>query len=147
MAYGAELHGLPCLEGHARLPSGPPPDERCAVLQSSPACRSRARVPGARVPRSRARRVPGGRVRRGEIAQTVSRGGFYITVEQMAGLVSGIVYTVVVLRWLGPYAYGVLALAMALAGLATIGAGNFEMFLERYAAEYQARGEYATLAR
>ncbi len=86
-------------------------------------------------------------MRRGEIAHTLSRGGFYITVEQLAALLSGIIYTVVVLRWLGPYAYGVLALALALAGLATIGAGNFEMFLERYAAEYRARGEHATLAR
>jgi O-antigen/teichoic acid export membrane protein len=86
-------------------------------------------------------------VKRGEIAHSVSRGSFYITVEQVAALLSGLVYTVVVLRWLGPYAYGVLALALALAGLATMGAGNFEMFLERFAAEYEARGERGKLAR
>ena len=86
-------------------------------------------------------------MKRGEIAQSVSQGSFFISVEQLAALVSGLVYSVVVLRWLGPYAYGVLTLALALAGLATMGAGNFEMFLERYAAEYRARGQDATLAR
>src|SRR5262249_32646576 len=83
MAYGPELHGLPTPQGYARIPPRPPPDERRALLQSPASRGSRAHLPGPRVPRGRARRLPGGRVRRGEIAQTVSRGGFYITVEQL----------------------------------------------------------------
>ncbi len=86
-------------------------------------------------------------MKRGEIAHDVSHGGFFVSIEQLAGVLSGLLYSIVVLRWLGPYAYGVLTLALALAGLATMGAGNFEVFLERYAAEFESHGEYAKLAR
>jgi O-antigen/teichoic acid export membrane protein len=41
----------------------------------------------------------------------------------------------------------VLTLALAIVGLATLATGNFEVFLERWAAEYQARGRLDVLAR
>jgi O-antigen/teichoic acid export membrane protein len=86
-------------------------------------------------------------VKRGEIAQRVTRGAFYLTVEKAAALLSGIAYFALLCRWLGPTKYGIMALALSIVGLATIATGNFEVFLERYAAEYQAHGAYRTLWR
>ncbi|OGF16972.1 MAG: hypothetical protein A2W00_11085 [Candidatus Eisenbacteria bacterium RBG_16_71_46] len=83
----------------------------------------------------------------GEIAHNVSRGAFYLAVEKGAALVSGIAYFALLLRWLGPTKYGIMTLALSFAGLATTATGNFEMFLERYAAEYQARGTLHVLRR
>jgi O-antigen/teichoic acid export membrane protein len=84
-------------------------------------------------------------MRPGEIAHNVSRSIFWLAVEKVAGLLSGIVYFALLLRWLGPTKYGIITLALSFAGLATIATGNFEVFLERYAAEYQATGRLATL--
>jgi O-antigen/teichoic acid export membrane protein len=56
-------------------------------------------------------------------------------------------YFALLLRWLGPTNYGMLTLALAIAGLASISTGNFEVFLERYAAEYLARGRNDLLHR
>jgi PST family polysaccharide transporter len=86
-------------------------------------------------------------VKRGEIAQHVTRGAFFLAVEKTAALLSGMLYFALLLRWLGPTNYGMLTLALAIAGLASISTGNLEVFLERYAAEYQARGRYALLNR
>jgi len=86
-------------------------------------------------------------MKRGEIARHVTRGAFFLAVEKTAALVSGMVYFALLLRWLGPTNYGMLTLALAIAGLASISTGNFEVFLERYAAEYQARGRYDLLHR
>jgi O-antigen/teichoic acid export membrane protein len=86
-------------------------------------------------------------VKRGEIARHVTRGAFYLAVEKTAALISGMLYFALLLRWLGPTNYGMLTLALAIAGLASISTGNFEVFLERYAAEYRARGQHPLLHR
>src|SRR6266516_5433950 len=56
-------------------------------------------------------------------------------------------YFALMLRWIGPTNYGMLTLALAITGLASISTGNLENFLERYAAEYQARGRFDLLYR
>lgn len=86
-------------------------------------------------------------MKRGEIAQHVTRGAFFLAVEKTAALLSGMLYFALMLRWLGPTNYGMLTLALAIVGLATISTGNLEAFLERYAAEYQAHGRFDVLYR
>jgi len=86
-------------------------------------------------------------VKRGEIARHVTRGAFFLAVEKTAALVSGMLYFALLLRWLGPTNYGMLTLALAISGLASISTGNLEVFLERYAAEYRARGRHDLLHR
>lgn len=83
----------------------------------------------------------------GEIAHSVTRGSFYLAIEKVVALVSTLVYIALLSRWLGPTKYGVFSAAFAVVGLATVLTGNFEAFLERYAAEYQAQGRLALLAR
>jgi PST family polysaccharide transporter len=86
-------------------------------------------------------------VRPGEIAHNVSRGAFYLAVEKATALVSGIAYFALLSRWLGPTKYGIMTLALAFTGLATLVTGNFEVYLERYVAEYQARAAAGALRR
>lgn len=86
-------------------------------------------------------------MRPGEIARHVTRGAFFLAVEKIAALVSGMLYFALILRWLGPTNYGILTLALAITGFAAISTGNFEVFLERYAAEYEARGRFDLLFR
>ena len=86
-------------------------------------------------------------MKRGEIARHVTRGAFFLALEKTAALLSGMVYFALLLRWLGPTNYGMLTLALAIAGLASISTGNLEVFLERYAAEYLARGRHDLLHR
>ena len=86
-------------------------------------------------------------MKRGEIARHVSRGAFFLGIEKAAALVSGTLYFALMARWLGPTQYGMLSLALAVVGYATMLTGNFEVFLERYAAEYQARRRLDVLAR
>jgi O-antigen/teichoic acid export membrane protein len=86
-------------------------------------------------------------MKRGEIAQHVTRGAFFLAVEKTAALLSGMLYFALMLRWLGPTNYGMLTLALAIVGLATISTGNLEAFLERYAAEYQAHRRFDLLSR
>ncbi len=81
------------------------------------------------------------------IAHRVSRGAFYIAVEKLSAVLSGVLYFSLLLRWLGPTKYGIITLALSFAGFATAFTGNFEMFLERFAAEYEARGQLRTLRR
>ena len=83
----------------------------------------------------------------GEIAHSVSRGAFYLALEKVVALFSGIAYFALLLRWLGPTKYGIMTLALSFAGLATMANGNFEVYLERFAAEFQAHGRFATLRR
>lgn len=86
-------------------------------------------------------------MRSGEISRFVSRGAFWLGLEKVAALFSGVAYSVLLLRWLGPTKFGIMTIALAGVGFATTATGNLEMFLERYAAEYQANGERRTLLR
>lgn len=86
-------------------------------------------------------------MKRGEIARHVTRGAFFLALEKAAALVSGMLYFALLLRWLGPTNYGMITLALAITGLASISTGNLEVFLERYAAEYQARSRGDLLLR
>ncbi len=86
-------------------------------------------------------------MKKGEIARSVSRGAFYLTIERVAALISGTAYFALLLRWLGPTKYGIITLALSFAGLATMATGNLEVFLERFAAEYQAHNALGTLRR
>ena len=81
------------------------------------------------------------------ILKNVSRGSFFLTVESLAAVVSGLLYSVFVLRWLGPSWFGILSLALSIVGLASVFTGNFEVYLERFAAEYETRGQHQRLVR
>ena len=83
----------------------------------------------------------------GEIARNVSRGAFFLALEKVVALVSGTLYFALLLRWMGKDKFGILTLAMAITGFAMLANGNFEVFLERYAAEYETHGRWATLRR
>jgi O-antigen/teichoic acid export membrane protein len=86
-------------------------------------------------------------VSRPDVAHSVTRGAFYLAIEKVAALISGTLFFVVMLRLLGPTKYGIMTLALSIVALATMATGNFEMFLERYAAEYHAQGRLLTLRR
>lgn len=83
----------------------------------------------------------------GEIAHSVTRGAFYLALEKAAGLFAGVAYFALLLRWMGPTKYGIMTLALSFTGLASLATGNFEVFLERFAAEYEAHGRLLTLRR
>ena len=86
-------------------------------------------------------------MRPGEVAHSFSRGAFWLVLEKAAALLSSVAYSMLLLRWLGPRQFGIMTLALACVGFATVATGNFEVFLERYAAEYEARGLRRTLRR
>ena len=52
-------------------------------------------------------------MRSGEIARLVSRGAFWLGLEKVAALVSGVAYSVLLLRWLGPTKFGIMTIALA----------------------------------
>jgi O-antigen/teichoic acid export membrane protein len=79
--------------------------------------------------------------------KNVGRGSFYLTLESLTVVVSGLLYSIVVLRWLGPGWFGILSLALSLVGLASVATGNFEIYLERHAAEFETRGQSLRLLR
>jgi O-antigen/teichoic acid export membrane protein len=82
-----------------------------------------------------------------QMLKNVGRGSFYLTLESLTVLVSGLLYSIVVLRWLGPGWFGILSLALSIVGLASVFTGNFEIYLERHAAEFDTRGQYLRLLR
>ena len=82
-----------------------------------------------------------------QMLKNVGRGSFYLTLESLVVVVSGLLYSIVVLRWLGPGWFGILSLALSLVGLASVATGNFEIYLERHAAEFEARGQHLRLLR
>jgi len=84
-------------------------------------------------------------VKRGEVARNFSRGAFFLGLEKGIGLVSTLFYSALIARWLGPTKYGMFTLAFSIVTLATAFTGNFEVYLERYAAEYQVRDRLRTL--
>lgn len=71
----------------------------------------------------------------------VSRGSFYLGLEQVTMLVGGVLYSIVVLRMLGPATYGVLNLGQAAIGLASVLTTNIETYLERFVGEFDAGGK------
>lgn len=86
-------------------------------------------------------------MRRGEIAGNFTRGAFFLGLEKGIAMVSTVLYTALMARWLGPHNYGMLTVAFSVVTLATAFTGNFEMYLERFAAEHQVRGRHNTLRR
>jgi O-antigen/teichoic acid export membrane protein len=84
-------------------------------------------------------------VKEREIAHSITRGAFYLAIEKASALLSGMAYFALLLRLLGPTKYGIMTLGLSFASLATMATGNFEMYLERYAAEFVARGRFQTL--
>ncbi len=82
-----------------------------------------------------------------QMLKNVGRGSFYLTLESLTVVVSGLLYSIVVLRWLGPGWFGILSLALSIVGLASVATGNFELYLERHAAEFETRGQYLRLLR
>jgi len=82
-----------------------------------------------------------------QMLKNVSKGSFFLTVESLAAVISGLLYSVFVLRWLGPSWFGIFSLALSVVGLASVFTGNFELYLERHAAEYDARGQHVRLLR
>ena len=62
-----------------------------------------------------------------EIAHSVTRGAFYLSIEKASALLSGMAYFALLLRWLGPTKYGIMTLALSFVGLATMATANFEM--------------------
>ncbi len=70
----------------------------------------------------------------------VSRGSFYLGLEQLTMIVGGIFYSIVVLRMLGPATYGILNLGQAAIGLAGVLTTNVETYLERFVGELETRG-------
>lgn len=92
-------------------------------------------------------RRTGGGVKHVEVARSFTRGAFYLSLEKAVGLVSGLAYVMLVSRWMGPTKYGLISLALAYTGFATSATGNLEVYLERYAAEYETHGAMRTLRR
>ena len=83
----------------------------------------------------------------GEVARNVTRGAFFLGIERGIASLSTILYSALIARWLGPGQYGVFTLAFSMVTLATGLAGNADMYLERFAAEYQVRDRLHTLRR
>lgn len=86
-------------------------------------------------------------MKRGEVAGNFTRGAFYLGIEKGVAMVSTLLYTALMARWLGPHNYGMLTVAFSVVTLATAFTGNFEMYLERYSTEYQMHGRHGTLRR
>lgn len=86
-------------------------------------------------------------MKRGEVAKSLTRGTFFLGIEKSIAITSTIVYTLLLARWLGPTKYGMFTLAFSVVSLVTAFTGNFEMYLERYGAEYQVHGRLRTLTR
>jgi O-antigen/teichoic acid export membrane protein len=70
----------------------------------------------------------------------ISRGSFYLGLEQVTNIIGGFLYAMMVLRMLGPATFGVLNMGQAAIGLAGVLTTNIEVYLERFVAELDARG-------
>src|SRR5438477_4899490 len=84
---------------------------------------------------------------RGEMARSIARGAFYLTIEKVANVASGLLFSMLFYRWLGPTKLGMMVLALACVNFGTTATANAEVYLERYAAEYEDRGMLLTLRR
>ncbi|MBU1701251.1 MAG: flippase [Candidatus Eisenbacteria bacterium] len=70
----------------------------------------------------------------------ISRGSLYLGLEQLTQVIFGTLYSMAILRLLGPSLYGILSLGLAVAGMAGIATLNLDSYLERFVAEFQASG-------
>ncbi len=86
-------------------------------------------------------------MKRGEVARNVTRGAFFLGLEKGISSVSTLAYMALISRWLGPTKYGMFTLAFSIVSLTGALTGNFEVYLERFAAEYQVRDRLRTLGR
>lgn len=86
-------------------------------------------------------------MKRGDVVKSLTKGTFFLGIEKGIGIVSTILYTLLLARWLGPTKYGMFTLAFSVVSLVTAFTGNFEMYLERYGAEYQVHGRLRALGR
>ncbi len=86
-------------------------------------------------------------MKRGDVVKSLTKGTFFLGMEKGIGILSTILYTLLLARWLGPTKYGMFTLAFSVVSLVTAFTGNFEMYLERYGAEYQVNGRLRALGR
>jgi O-antigen/teichoic acid export membrane protein len=86
-------------------------------------------------------------MKRGEVARNLSRGAFFLALEKVIASASTVLYSALIARWLGPTKYGMFALAFSAITLATAFTGNFENYLDRYAAEHDMFGRHGLLRR
>ena len=86
-------------------------------------------------------------MKRGEVVKSLTKGTFFLGIEKGIAIASTILYTLLLARWLGPTKYGMFTLAFSVVSLVTAFTGNFEMYLERYGAEYQVHGRLRALGR
>ena len=75
----------------------------------------------------------------------ISRGSLFLGLEQVTLFVFGTLYFMAVVRLLGPSFYGILALGLAVAGLAGIATLNLETYLDRFVPELHATGRSRAL--
>ncbi len=83
----------------------------------------------------------------GEVARNLSRGAFFLGSEKVVTSVSTVLYSALMARWLGPTGYGKFTLAFSAITLATAFTGNFESYLDSYAAEHHLFSRLGTLRR
>ena len=86
-------------------------------------------------------------MRRGEVARNLSRGTLFLGTEKVITSVSTVLYSALIARWLGPTGYGKFALAFSAITLAIAFTGNFETYLDAFAAEHHLFNRLAMLRR
>ena len=77
---------------------------------------------------------------RSSTVRDISRGGFYLGLEQVTNAIGSLLYAMIVLRMLGPATFGILNMGQAAIGLVGVFTTNIEVYLERFVAEFDARG-------
>jgi O-antigen/teichoic acid export membrane protein len=75
----------------------------------------------------------------------ISRGSFFLGLEQVTQFIFGTLYFMAILRLLSLSLYGILSLGLAVSGLAGIATLNLENYLERFVPELHATGRSKAL--
>jgi O-antigen/teichoic acid export membrane protein len=75
----------------------------------------------------------------------ISRGSLFLGLEQATQILFGTLYSMAILRLLGPAFYGILSLGLAVTGLMGIATLNLENYLERFVAEFVGSGRQGLL--
>jgi len=76
------------------------------------------------------------------IKRDILRGSTWLTAEKISATILGLVYMTLLLRFVGPYNYGIFAVALAVIALSQIGTLNFESALARFIPEYEVKKSY-----